>query len=329
MYGGGTPSMRTNHWLSLAPSLSSLPPPLSLSLCLSLDAMLYTFGGTWKYQYYTTALPDLRFSSRGVALTGATRLRQAPMARAAIGLGVDPRHVLFPCRVVSPEVPAFLNADSQSRWHDGSGLSCGVVKTVARICVASHHATSSATSAGTSCPARVYVRQTVMTAPLTLCALPQPNKTGRYLCQIFQFSVKFVKEHMAPRHLNVMFQTCCFAGVHGRTVPQDSISYSSRPPPPQTVKTRLTPHPPPPSGLLAEEHRRLPACPSSGRVSALLGLLLNHHFCGSNPIENVVRSLVRAAGRVNMGVTVLVELYFHVLSCCGVCAGLLLCIAMF
>ena len=36
--------------------------------------------------------------------------------------------------------------------------------------------------------------------------------------------------------------------------------------------------------------------------------LLNHHFCGPDPIEAVVCSLVRAAGRVHMGGEVLVRL---------------------
>ena len=36
------------------------------------------------------------------------------------------------------------------------------------------------------------------------------------------------------------------------------------------------------------------------------GFFLNHRFCGSNPIENVVFSFVQSAGRVNMGVKVLV-----------------------
>ena len=37
-----------------------------------------------------------------------------------------------------------------------------------------------------------------------------------------------------------------------------------------------------------------------------LGFFWNHRFCGSNPIENVVCRFVQAAGRVNMGVKVLV-----------------------
>ena len=58
-------------------------------------------------------------------------------------------------------------------------------------------------------------------------------------------------------------------------------------------------------------------------VSALLGLFWNHRFCGSNPIETVVCSVVRAAGGVCMGGKALVWLYSHVLFCSGVCAGLL------
>ena len=42
------------------------------------------------------------------------------------------------------------------------------------------------------------------------------------------------------------------------------------------------------------------------RVSALLGLVWNDRFGGSNPMENVVCSFVQAAGRVNTGVKVLV-----------------------
>ena len=49
----------------------------------------------------------------------------------------------------------------------------------------------------------------------------------------------------------------------------------------------------------------------------------NHRSGGCNPIETVVRSLVRATGGVCMGGRVLVWLYSHVLLCSGVCAGVL------
>jgi hypothetical protein len=45
--------------------------------------------------------------------------------------------------------------------------------------------------------------------------------------------------------------------------------------------------------------------PSSIRLAtAFLGFFWNDRFCSSNPIENVVRSFVQAAGRVNMDVKV-------------------------
>ena len=60
--------------------------------------------------------------------------------------------------------------------------------------------------------------------------------------------------------------------------------------------------PPPPLALKR-------ACPNTEtRVSALLLLFLNRRFCGSDPIENVVYSLVQDAGRVDMGDKVLLQL---------------------
>ena len=41
-------------------------------------------------------------------------------------------------------------------------------------------------------------------------------------------------------------------------------------------------------------------------VSALLGVFWNHRFCGSNPIDNVVCSVLQAAGRVHVGGKVVV-----------------------
>ena len=44
-------------------------------------------------------------------------------------------------------------------------------------------------------------------------------------------------------------------------------------------------------------------------------------FCVSNPIENVVCSVVQATGRVHVGVKVVVQLQSHVLMCSRVYAG--------
>ena len=58
-----------------------------------------------------------------------------------------------------------------------------------------------------------------------------------------------------------------------------------------------------------------PTCPSKGLSKHgdpvfphCQDFFWSHRFCGSNPIEIVVCSLVQVVGRVNMGVKVLVQL---------------------
>ena len=67
-------------------------------------------------------------------------------------------------------------------------------------------------------------------------------------------------------------------------------------------------------------HRRPPPEPSPPLVLTLAcPNTATPCFCGSNPIENVVCSRVRAAGRADMGVKVWVWLSFHVLLWSGAC----------
>ena len=58
-----------------------------------------------------------------------------------------------------------------------------------------------------------------------------------------------------------------------------------------------------------------PLCPNTGLCKhgdpvfpLFWAFFWNHRFCGCNPFENVVCSFVQAAGRVNMGVLLLVKL---------------------
>ena len=56
-----------------------------------------------------------------------------------------------------------------------------------------------------------------------------------------------------------------------------------------------------------DDHRRIMAKHGDHMILHLLAFFWNHHF-GSNLIENVVCSLVQAAGRVTMGGKVLQQL---------------------
>ena len=70
--------------------------------------------------------------------------------------------------------------------------------------------------------------------------------------------------------------------------------------------------PPPPPCVLTW------ACPNAATLCfRIFGLFfLNHRFCDSNPIENMVCLFVQAAGRVIMGVKVLVYLSLQSSHCC-------------
>ena len=59
------------------------------------------------------------------------------------------------------------------------------------------------------------------------------------------------------------------------------------------------------------------------RVSALLGFHWNQRVGGSNPMENQLCSFVQAAGKVNMGVKVLVQVSLSMLLYSGVLDTLL------